>query len=97
MKEDVATFIAQVELASGTEVSQFVKSEFDAFVECGILTSTLTVLRKRPNRNPRRESMPWAQNLITFKLICRLRAIDDGRVRDYAPELVQTGSARCFF
>jgi Transposase zinc-binding domain len=33
-----ATFVAQAECAAGTDLPQFVKDEFDAFLECGILT-----------------------------------------------------------
>ncbi len=45
VQENAATFFAQVELASGTELAQFVKDEFDAFLECGILAQGFLRLR----------------------------------------------------
>jgi Transposase zinc-binding domain/Putative transposase len=45
VQENVATFFAQVELASGTELPQFIKDEFDAFLECGILAHGFLRLR----------------------------------------------------
>jgi hypothetical protein len=37
MQQQVATFYAQTEDAAGADLPQFVKGEFDAFLECGIL------------------------------------------------------------
>jgi Transposase zinc-binding domain/Putative transposase len=45
VQENVASFFAQVELASGAELPQFVKDEFDAFLECGILAHGFLRLR----------------------------------------------------
>ncbi len=45
VQKNVATFIAQVELASGCELPQFIKDEFDAFLECGILAHGFLRLR----------------------------------------------------
>ena len=36
--EHVETFFAQVEAETGAGLPEFVKAEFDAFLECGILT-----------------------------------------------------------
>ena len=40
-QQHVATFFAQAEAASGADLPQFVKDEFDAFLECGILAHGL--------------------------------------------------------
>ena len=37
MQQHAATFFAQTEDAAGANLPQFVKDEFDAFLECGIL------------------------------------------------------------
>ena len=37
VQEHVETFFAQVELETGAGLPQFVKDEFDAFLQCGIL------------------------------------------------------------
>ena len=36
-QQHAATFIAQTKAATGADLPQFVKDEFDAFLECGIL------------------------------------------------------------
>jgi Transposase zinc-binding domain len=45
VQANVATFFAQVELASGTELPQCIKDEFDEFLECGILAHGFLRLR----------------------------------------------------
>lgn len=37
VQQHAATFLAQAEDAAGADLPQFVKDEFDAFLECGIL------------------------------------------------------------
>jgi hypothetical protein len=37
VQQHAATFFAQAEDAAGADLPQFVKDEFDAFLECGIL------------------------------------------------------------
>jgi hypothetical protein len=37
VQEHLETFLAQVELETGAGLPEFVKEEFDAFLECGIL------------------------------------------------------------
>ncbi len=37
VQQHAATFFAQAEAATGGDLPQFVKDEFDAFLECGIL------------------------------------------------------------
>ena len=37
VREHFATFLAQVEARTGTGLPEFVKDEFEAFLECGIL------------------------------------------------------------
>jgi len=37
VQEHLETFLAQVELETGAGLPDFVKAEFDAFLECGIL------------------------------------------------------------
>ena len=37
VQQHAATFIAQTEAATGVDLPQFVKDEFDAYLECGIL------------------------------------------------------------
>ena len=39
MQQHAATFFAQAEDAAGADLPQFVKDEFDAFLECGILAN----------------------------------------------------------
>jgi hypothetical protein len=37
VQQHAATFFAPAEAAAGADLPQFVKDEFDAFLECGIL------------------------------------------------------------
>jgi len=37
VQQHVQTFVAQTEVATGAGLPQFIKDEFDAFLECGIL------------------------------------------------------------
>ena len=37
VQQHAATFFAQAEETTGADLPQFVKDEFDAFLECGIL------------------------------------------------------------
>ena len=39
VQQHAATFIAQAEAEPGVDLPQFVKDEFDAFLECGILAN----------------------------------------------------------
>jgi len=43
----VATFFAKAEDAAGAELPQFVKDEFDAFLDCGILAQLLLAAQRR--------------------------------------------------
>ena len=45
VQQHAATFIAQTEAAAGADLPQFVKDEFDAFLECGILAHGFLRLR----------------------------------------------------
>ena len=45
MQQHAATFFAEVEVAAGADLPQFVKDEFDAFLECGILAYGFLRLR----------------------------------------------------
>jgi ribosomal protein S27E len=45
VQQHAVTFIAQAEDAAGAELPQFVKDEFDAFLECGILAHGFLRLR----------------------------------------------------
>ena len=45
MQQHAATFIAETEAATGADLPQFVKDEFDAFLECGILAHGFLRLR----------------------------------------------------
>ena len=45
VQQHAATFFAQAEDAAGTDLPQFVKDEFDAFLECGILAHGFLRLR----------------------------------------------------
>jgi hypothetical protein len=42
VQEYLETFLAQVETETGTRLPDFVKDEFDAFLECGILAHGLS-------------------------------------------------------
>ena len=42
VQEHLETFLAQVETETGASVPNFVKDEFDAFLECGILAHRLS-------------------------------------------------------
>ncbi|TXH47436.1 MAG: hypothetical protein E6Q92_00605 [Burkholderiaceae bacterium] len=44
-QKHAATFIAQAEDAAGDDLPQFLKDEFDAFLDCGILAPGLLRLR----------------------------------------------------
>jgi Transposase zinc-binding domain/Putative transposase len=45
VQQHAATFFAQAEDAAGADLPQFVKDEFDAFLECGILANGFLRLR----------------------------------------------------
>ncbi len=45
MQQHAATFFAQAENAAGADLPQFVKDEFDTFLECGILAHGFLRLR----------------------------------------------------
>ena len=45
VQQHAATFFAKVEAAAGADLPQFVKDEFDAFLECGILAHGFLRLR----------------------------------------------------
>ena len=45
VQQHAATFFAQAEAAAGADLPQFVKDEFDAFLECGILAYGFLRLR----------------------------------------------------
>lgn len=45
MQQHAATFFAQAEAAAGADLPQFVKDEFEAFLECGILAHGFLRLR----------------------------------------------------
>ena len=45
MQQHAATFIAQTEAAADADLPQFVKDEFDAFLECGVLAHGFLRLR----------------------------------------------------
>ena len=45
VQQHFATFIAVTEVATGGDLPQFVKDEFDAFLECGILAHGFLRLR----------------------------------------------------
>ncbi len=45
VQQHAATFFAQAEDAAGADLPQFVKDEFDAFLECGILAHCFLGLR----------------------------------------------------
>ena len=53
MQQHAATFFAETEAAAGADLPQFVKDEFDAFLECGILGPRLpapALRRLRPRQ-----------------------------------------------
>ena len=45
VQDHVETFFAQVEQETGTGLAQFVKNEFETFLECGILAHGFRHLR----------------------------------------------------
>ena len=45
VQQHAATFFAQVDAATGASLPQFVKDEFEAFLECGILAHGFLRLR----------------------------------------------------
>jgi len=45
VQEHAASFIAHTEASTGSELPQFIKAEFDAFLECGILAHGFLRLR----------------------------------------------------
>jgi Transposase zinc-binding domain len=46
VQQHAATFFAQAEAEAGADMPQFVKDEFDAFLECGILAHGFLRLRR---------------------------------------------------
>jgi hypothetical protein len=65
----VASFIAHTEATTGAELSRFVKDEFDAFLECGILPQlmmALSVVSKVPESPSKREGSPRRSNGAAF-------------------------------
>jgi hypothetical protein len=45
VQEHLETFLAQVEAETGASLPEFIKAEFDAFLECGILAHGFLRLR----------------------------------------------------
>jgi hypothetical protein len=45
VQEQLETFLAQVEAETGASLPEFIKEEFDAFLECGILAHGFLRLR----------------------------------------------------
>ena len=45
VQQNAATFLAETEAAAGADLPQFIKDEFDAFLECGILADGFLRLR----------------------------------------------------
>jgi hypothetical protein len=45
VQENAASFIAHTEASTGAELPRFMKDEFDAFLECGILAHRFLRLR----------------------------------------------------
>ena len=45
VQQHAATFFAETEVATGADLAQFVKDEFDVFLECGILAHGFLRLR----------------------------------------------------
>ena len=45
MQQHAATFIAEAQAATSADLPQFVKDEFDVFLECGILAHGFLRLR----------------------------------------------------
>ena len=45
MQQHAASFIAHTEASTGAELPRFIKDEFDAFLECGILAHDFMRLR----------------------------------------------------
>ena len=54
VQQHAANFIAETEAVTGADLPQFVKDQFDAFLECGILPHGFLRLHyggRRPGRN----------------------------------------------
>jgi hypothetical protein len=45
VRQDAASFIAHTEVSTGSELPRFIKDEFEAFLECGILAHGFLWLR----------------------------------------------------
>jgi len=60
--EELETFFAQVEAHTGSSVPQFIKDEFEAFLECGILAHGFLRLRCRECAH---------EKLVAFSCKCR--------------------------
>ncbi len=46
VQQDAVSFIAYIEASTGAELPRFIKDEFDAFLECGILVCPFRRLRR---------------------------------------------------
>ena len=51
VQENLETFLAEVEAGSAASLPQFVKDEFEAFLECGILAHGFLRVRRIGNLN----------------------------------------------
>jgi Transposase zinc-binding domain len=72
VQQHAATFFAEVEAAAGADLPQFVKDEFDAFLECGILAHGLLRLRCGDCGHDKRVAFSRRARRRGLPLVCRL-------------------------
>ena len=71
VQQHAASFLAQAEDAAGADLPQFVKDEFDAFLECGILAHGFLRLRRqrrRFGRSPRAQAVAGRGVYLPYRL-----------------------------
>ncbi len=68
VQEHLETFVAQVEAETGAGLPEFVKAEFEAFLECGILASP----RLSPPTLRRLWRVPVRQWVLSFPIPLRV-------------------------
>ena len=82
MQQHAASFIAHTEVSTGAELCRFIKDDYNAFLECGILAHAF--LRPRPVTRPKRIfEVPMRPHESTVpalrvQFIAAMRAISPG-------------------
>jgi hypothetical protein len=71
VQEHLETFLAQVEAETGAGLPDFVKEEFDAFLECGILAHGFLRLRCAVNEDLKEEWQKYLEQTQNHERVMR--------------------------